>query len=71
MSLSSTSNDTSTISITSTTTRRPIRAGSPIATGTGTRGFCTSIRITRTCIIVTNMSTCERAKRPDPGNLND
>ena len=54
---------TSTISITSTTMRRPIRAESPTATGTGTREFGTSICITR----IPSMSTLERARRPEPG----
>jgi hypothetical protein len=36
-----------------------IRPRSLTATRTGTRGSSTSIRVIRTCIIVTGTSTCE------------
>ena len=55
---------TCTTSITNMSTRRTRRPASLIATGTGTRGFCTGIRTTRTCITATSTSTRERAKRP-------
>jgi len=47
---------TSTINM---TISRAIRPRSLTATRTGTRDSCTSIRIIRTCIIVTSTSTCE------------
>jgi hypothetical protein len=47
--------------------RRPIRSESRIATGTGIRGFCISIPITRISITVTSMNTLERVRRPEPG----
>ena len=58
---------TSTISITSTTMRRPIRTESPTATGTATCGFGTGIRITRISTTVTSMSTRKRVGRSGPG----
>jgi drug/metabolite transporter (DMT)-like permease len=43
------------------------RWASLIATGTGTRGFCTSIRTIPTCITATSTGTRDRTKRPEPG----
>jgi chromate transporter len=43
-----------------------IRPRSPIATRTGTHGSNTSTRITRTCIIVTGTSACERGAERRP-----
>ena len=54
-------------SITNMSMRRKRRLVSLIATGTGTRGFFTSIRTIRTCITATSTSTRERTKRPVPG----
>jgi len=54
-------------SITNTSAHRTRRPVSLIATGTGTRGSCTSIRTIPTCITATSTSTRERTKRPVPG----
>jgi len=64
MSRSSMNIATCTTSITSMNTLRTRRLVSLIATGTGTRGFCTSIRTIPTCITGTCTGTRERAKRP-------
>ena len=60
---------TCTTSITNMSTRRTRRLVSLIATGTYTRGCCTSIRIIRTSITGTSTSTRERAKRLEPGKV--
>jgi len=50
-------------------TGRARRPASLITTGTGTHGFCTNIRIIRTCITGTSMSMRETPERPRAGKV--